>query len=67
MPSTGVAHPDMKFIEFYIAVRFTLGFDQTAKQVDLLGWVDDLSRIKIEPHPLNANDPRSRQLSGKGD
>lgn len=52
MPSTGTIDPDMKFKEFFISVRFTLGYDAAAKRVDLLSWVNDFYNIKVFPFPL---------------
>ncbi|GAA4730838.1 alkaline phosphatase family protein [Flavisolibacter ginsenosidimutans] len=52
MPSTGTLDPNMDFIEFFISVRFTLGFDAVAKRVDLLGWVNDFTNIKVVPNAI---------------
>ena len=61
MPCTG-ALPNMKFKEFNISVRFTLGFDATAQpqRVDLLGWVNDLDNIKTD-----ATNPSFVHVSGR--
>jgi phospholipase C len=52
MPSTGTLDPNMKFKEFFISVRFTLGYDAAAKRVDLLSWANDLASIKTVTNPL---------------
>jgi phospholipase C len=49
MPSTGHLYPDMKFKEFYISLKFTLGFDQQNHKVDLLSWITDLDDLKVTP------------------
>jgi phospholipase C len=60
MPSSGVGHPDMNFLEFYISIRFTLGFDAQNKRVDLLNWVNDLANMKVVPNAAT----QSVQISG---
>jgi phospholipase C len=65
MPSSGIAHPSMNFLEFYISIRFTLGLDAQNKRVDLLGFANDLSNMKVTPNAAAQNIQISGSYLGK--